>query len=229
MKYKVIIFDADDTLFDFKKSEREAFKNTMEEFNLEYDENFHFKVYKEINTTLWKDFELGIIPQEKINEVRFKIFSEALNIKFNTDKFADSYIKNLGNASFLYDESIELIESLYKDYLLFIVTNGLKDVQNNRIKKSIIAKYFKNIIVSDEVKVAKPNPKIFEYALTDATNTYSYEILIVGDSLSSDIQGGINLKADTCWYNPNKIENKTTITPTYEIYNLMELKDILYK
>lgn len=229
MKYKVIIFDADDTLFDFKKSEREAFKNTMEEFNLEYDENFHFKVYKEINTTLWKDFELGIIPQEKINEVRFKIFSEALNIKFNTDKFADSYIKNLGNASFLYEESIELIESLYKDYLLFIVTNGLKDVQNNRIKKSIIAKYFKNIIVSDEVKVAKPNPKIFEYALTDATNTYSYEILIVGDSLSSDIQGGINLKADTCWYNPNKIENKTTITPTYEIYNLMELKDILYK
>lgn len=229
MKYKVIIFDADDTLFDFKKSEREAFKNTMEEFNLEYDENFHFKVYKEINTTLWKDFELGIIPQEKINEVRFKIFSEALNIKFNTDKFADSYIKNLGNASFLYDESIELIESLYKDYLLFIVTNGLKDVQNNRIKKSIIAKYFKNIIVSDEVKVAKPNPKIFEYALTDATNTYSYEILIVGDSLSSDIQGGINLKADTCWYNPNKIENKTTITPTYEIYNLMELKDILYQ
>ena len=227
MKYKIIIFDADDTLFDFKKSEREAFKNTMEEFNLEYDENYHFKIYKEINNTLWKDFELGIIPQEKINEVRFKIFSEALNIKFNTDKFADSYIKNLGNASFLYEESTELIKYLYKDYILFIVTNGLKDVQNNRIKKSSIAKYFKNIIVSDEVKVAKPNPKIFEYALNDTTNTYSDEILVVGDSLSSDIQGGINLKADTCWYNPNKIENKTTINPTYEISNLMDLKDIL--
>lgn len=229
MKYKIIIFDADDTLFDFKKSERDAFKNTMKEFDLEYDENFHFKVYKDINTALWKDFELGIIPQEKINEVRFKIFSEALNIKFNTDKFADSYIKNLGNASFLYEESIELIEDLYKDYSLFIVTNGLKDVQNNRIKKSIIAKYFKDIIVSDEVNVAKPNPKIFEYALTDTTNIYRDEILVVGDSLSSDIQGGINLRADTCWYNPNKIENKTTITPTYEIYNLMELKDILNK
>ena len=227
MKYKIIIFDADDTLFDFKKSEREAFKNTMEEFNLEYDENYHFKVYKEINNTLWKDFELGIIPQEKINEVRFKIFSDALNIKFNTDKFADSYIKNLGNASFLYEESTELIKYLYKDYILFIVTNGLKDVQKNRIKKSSIAKYFKNIIVSDEVNVAKPNPKIFEYALKDATNTYSDEILVVGDSLSSDIQGGINLKADTCWYNPNKIENKTTITPTYEISNLMDLKGIL--
>ena len=227
MKYKILIFDADDTLFDFKKSEREAFKNTMEEFNLEYDENYHFKVYKEINNTLWNDFELGIIPQEKINEVRFKIFSDALNIKFNTDKFADSYIKNLGNASFLYEESTELIKYLYKDYILFIVTNGLKDVQNNRIKKSSIAKYFKNIIVSDEVKVAKPNPKIFEYALNDTTNTYSDEILVVGDSLSSDIQGGINLKADTCWYNPNKIENKTTINPTYEISNLMDLKDIL--
>lgn len=227
MKYKIIIFDADDTLFDFKKSEREAFKDTMEEFNLDYDENYHFKVYKEINTALWKDFELGIIPQEKINEVRFKIFSEALNIKFNTDKFAYSYIENLGNASFLYEESTELIEYLYRDYILFIVTNGLKEVQNNRIKKSSIAKYFKNIIVSDEVNVAKPNPKIFEYALIDVANTYSDEILVVGDSLSSDIQGGINLKADTCWYNPDKIENKTTITPTYEISNLMELKDIL--
>ncbi|WP_160684785.1 YjjG family noncanonical pyrimidine nucleotidase [Clostridium sp. C2-6-12] len=229
MKYKIIIFDADDTLFDFKKSEREAFKITMEEFNLKYDENYHFKIYKEINTTLWKDFELGIIPQEKINDVRFKIFSEALNIKFDTDKFACSYINNLGNASFLYEESTELIKFLYKDYILFIVTNGLKEVQNNRIKKSNIAKYFKNIIVSDEVKVAKPNPKIFEYALKDVANTPIDEILIVGDSLSSDIQGGINLKADTCWYNPNKLENKTTITPTYEISNLMELKDILYK
>lgn len=227
MKYKILIFDADDTLFDFKKSERVAFKNTMEEFGLEYDENYHFKIYKEINSTLWKDFELGIIPQEKINEVRFKIFSEALNIKFNTDKFADSYIKNLGNTSFLYEESTNLIKYLYKDYILFIVTNGLKDVQNNRIKKSSIAKYFKNIIVSDEVNVAKPNPKIFEYALKDAANIYSDEILVVGDSLSSDIQGGINLKADTCWYNPNKIENNTTVTPTYEISNLMDLKKIL--
>lgn len=227
MKYKIIIFDADDTLFDFKKSEKEAFKNTMDEFNLAYDESYHFKIYKDINTALWKDFELGIIPQEKINQERFKLFSNALSIEFNTDKFATSYIRHLGNASFLYEESTKLIENLHKDYILFIVTNGLKEVQNNRIKKSSIAKYFKNIIISDEVQVAKPNPKIFEYALNSIANTYSKEILVVGDSLSSDIQGGINLNADTCWYNPNKIENKTPITPTYEISSLMDLKNIL--
>ena len=134
------------------------------------------------------------------------------NTEFDANKFATSYVKNLSNASFLYEESIELLESLYKDYALLIVTNGLKDVQNRRIKKSIIAKYFKSIVISEEVNVSKPDPKIFKYALNCANNIDNQEILVIGDSLTSDIQGGINLGVDTCWYNPNKIENKTTIS-----------------
>jgi len=135
MKYKIIIFDADDTLFDFKKSEKEALKNTMDEFHIEYDENYHLRIYKDINTALWKDFECGIIPQEKINLEKFKHLSDNLNDEFDANKFATSYIKHLSDASFLYKESLELVESLYKDYTLLIVTNGLKDVQNKRIKK----------------------------------------------------------------------------------------------
>ena len=227
MKYEIIIFDADETLFDFKKSERYAFKNTMLEFDIKYDENHHLKIYQGINTTIWKEFEQGVITQEKLKVERFKRLSDRLNVGFDEIQFASSYMKHLSNASFLYTDSIDLVESLHKDYRLTIITNGLKDVQDNRIRKSIIAKYFEDIVVSEEVKVSKPDPKIFQRALNNIKHTDKSKVLMVGDSLTSDIQGGINFGIDTCWFNPNKIANKTEIKPTYEICNFIQLKDIL--
>jgi 2-haloacid dehalogenase len=227
MKYEVIIFDADETLFDFKKSERDAFKNTMLEFEVEYDENHHLKIYHGINNAIWKEFENGLITQEKLKVERFQRFSQTLKLGFDEIEFAKSYSKHLADASFLFDDSVELVKSLHKDYRLTIVTNGLKDVQDKRIRKSVIAKYFEDIVVSEEVQVAKPDPKIFEHLLSNIRHTNKSKVLIVGDSLTSDIKGGINFGVDTCWYNPNKTENKTGIKPTYEISSLMELKVIL--
>lgn len=229
MKYEIVIFDADDTLFDFKKSERDAFKNAMLEFDIEYDENHHLKIYQEINTAIWKEFEKGLITQEKLKVERFKRLSDKLNANFDENEFAKSYMKHLANASFLFDESIELVEKLHKDFKLTIVTNGLTDVQSKRIRKSFIAKYFEDIVISEEIEVAKPDPRIFEHAVKNIKHTDKSKVLMVGDSLTSDIQGGINYGVDTCWYNPMKLENKTGIKPTYEISNLMELKDILEK
>ncbi|MBV7275608.1 YjjG family noncanonical pyrimidine nucleotidase [Clostridium sp. PL3] len=227
MKYEVIIFDADETLFDFKKSERDAFKNAILEFDIEYDENHHLKIYQDINTAIWKEFEQGLITQEKLKVERFKRLSYQLNIRFDEVEFAKSYMKHLANASFLYDYSIPLVESLYKDYRLSIVTNGLKNVQDKRIRKSTIAKYFEDIVVSEEVRVSKPNPEIFELALSNINHTDKSKVLIVGDSLTSDIKGGINSGIDTCWFNPKKAVNNTEIKPTYEVTDLMELNAIL--
>ncbi|MBU5311336.1 YjjG family noncanonical pyrimidine nucleotidase [Tissierella carlieri] len=229
MKYEVIIFDADETLFDFKKSEREALKSTMLEFNIEYDEDYHLNVYKDINTAIWKEFEDELITQEKLKIERFKRLSDRLSAGLDESEFAKSYMKNLSYGSFLYDDSVDLVDSLHKDYRLIIITNGLSDVQDNRIRKSVIARYFADIVVSEEVQISKPDPKIFELALNNIKYTDKNKVLMVGDSLTSDIQGGINFGIDTCWFNPNKIMNKTEIKPTYEISNLMELKDILKK
>ena len=227
MKYEVILFDADETLYDFKKSEREAFKNTMLKFNIDYDENYHLKIYQEINSALWKEFEQGLITQEVLKIERFKRLSDKLGINFDENDFANLYIENLADASFLYDNSIELIETLHKSYRLAIVTNGLTLVQDKRIRKSSIAKFFETIVISEEVLTAKPNPKIFEHTLKTINFTDKNKVLMVGDSLSSDIQGGINFGIDTCWYNPNKIVNETSIKPTYEISNFDELKLLL--
>lgn len=227
MKYEVILFDADETLYDFKKSEREAFKTTMLEFSIEYDESYHLKIYQEINTILWKEFENGLITQEKLKVERFKRLSKRLNWCFDETSFAKSYIEYLADASFLYDDCIDLIENLSKYCKLSIVTNGLSLVQNRRIKKSIISKYIDDIVISEEISISKPSPKIFEHALKNINHTDKSKVLMVGDSLTSDIQGGINFGIDTCWYNPNKIRNETPIKPTYEISNFTELKALL--
>lgn len=229
MKYEIIIFDADETLFDFKKSERDAFKNSMLEFDIEYDEEHHLKIYQEINNAIWKEFEEGLITQKELKIERFKRLSTSLDAGFDETEFAKAYIKHLANASFLFDESIALVESLQKDFRLTIITNGLTDVQDKRIRKSVIGKYFEDIVISEEVLVSKPDKRIFELALENIKHTDKSKVLMVGDSLTSDIQGGINSGIDTCWFNPNRIINQTDIKPTYEISNLMELKAILEK
>ena len=227
MKYKVILFDADETLFDFKKAEKEAFKNSMLELDIEYDENYHFATYKEINTAIWKELEEGLITQEKLKTERFKRLIDKLDMTFDENDFANIYMTHLGNGSFLFDGAMELIEDLSSKYILSIVTNGLTSVQERRLKKSTIAKHFKDIVISESIGISKPHPDIFEHAINNLGTFNKDEVLMIGDNLNSDIRGGINYNIDTCWYNPNKLENKTDLEPTYEICDYTELRRLL--
>lgn len=227
MKYKVILFDADETLFDFKKAEKEAFKNTMIDFGVDYNESYHFNTYEEINSAIWKELEQGLITQEELKIERFRRFINKIDMNFDENEFSTTYMQYLGEGSFLFEGAMELIEDLSNQYTLSIVTNGLTVVQERRIKKSVIAKYFKDIVISEEVGIAKPYPDIFEYAMSNIGKFSKDEILMIGDNLSSDIKGGINYNIDTCWYNPNKKENKTDLSPTYEISDYKELRSLL--
>ena len=227
MKYKVILFDADETLFDFKKAEREAFKNTMIDFGVDYDEDYHFNTYEEINSAIWKELEQGLITQQKLKVERFRRFIDKIEMNFDANEFASTYMKYLGDGSFLFEGAIELIEDLSKKYTLSIVTNGLTVVQEKKTKKSITAKYFNDIVISEEIGIAKPHPDIFEHAINNLGEFNKDEILMIGDNLSSDIKGGINYNIDTCWYNPNKVENKTDLVPTYEMADYNEIRSLL--
>ena len=227
MKYEVLLFDADETLFDFKKSEKYAFEEAVLEFNIDYREDYHLKIYSDINTAIWKEFECGLISQEKLKVERFKRFSQKINTPFNEVDFSNAYIKHLANASFLYENSFQVIKKLSENYKMAIITNGLKDVQSKRIGQSIIAKYFDSIVISEEVKVSKPNPEIFEIALNNLSFIDKSKVLMIGDSLTSDIQGGINFGIGTCWTNFIQSKNSTLFQPTYEVSNLMNLFKVL--
>lgn len=227
MKYEVLMFDADETLFDFKKSEKEAIKNTMLQFGIPYDENYHLRIYHEVNDAIWKEFEQGLITQEKLKVERFRRFADQIKISFDEKELAQAYMEHLADASFLYDGCSELIESLSPSYRLCIVTNGLSFVQNKRIRKSEIAKYFDTIVISEEILIAKPNPGIFEFALEQMCYSDKSKVLVIGDSLSSDIRGGVNFGVDTCWYNPKQLINDTLLHPTYEVADYAALRALL--
>lgn len=227
MKYEVLLFDADETLFDFRKGENFAFLKCIDDFNLSEDKEACIKLYKEINTFIWKEFEKGLITSKDLKVERFRRLLKALNIERSAKEISDAYMKYLSMSTFLFDGVEELINSLSKDYKLAIVTNGLKEVQTNRISKSAIGEYFEDVVISDGIGIAKPDPRIFEYALDSINYKDKSKVLMIGDSLSSDIKGGINAGIDTCLYNPEKKVNNTDIKPTYEIYKLKDLKNIL--
>ena len=213
MKYELILFDADDTLFDFKKSERYAFMESLSDFKINYDKEECMKIYSEINTAIWKEFEKGTITSDKLKVERFNRLFKRLSVDKDAEKFSKAYMNHLSEASF--------------KYRLAIITNGLLDVQNKRIRESKIGHYFQEIIISDEIKIAKPMAKIFDYTLEKLNFKDKSKVLMIGDSLTSDIQGGINAEIDTCWLNVNNKEKPKDMDITYVINNILELKNIL--
>ncbi|MGG7177667.1 YjjG family noncanonical pyrimidine nucleotidase [Clostridium paraputrificum] len=227
MKYEVLLFDADETLFDFKKTERYAFLNALIDFGLENNKERFIERYKIINKKIWEEFEKGLITSDKLRVERFvRLFSE-FGVNYDPKAFANSYIYHMGNSSYTFPEAESVIEDLSCKYKLAIVTNGLKEVQINRLKKSNIGKYFDGVIISEEVNSAKPDKEIFTQALNKMSVRNKDKVLMIGDSLTADIKGGINSGIDTCWYNPHRAKNILGIEPTYEIYTLLALRDIL--
>lgn len=224
--YEVIFFDVDNTLFDFSKSEQIAFTQTFYDYNIQNDLHMFEKTYQKVSDVLWEDLENGEITLKDLGPERFKrLFSEH-DLKMDGTIFNEDYLSHLGKQYHLMEGAEEVIGALAHKRL-GIITNGFAEVQHSRISHSNLAGYFEEIIVSEEVNASKPQPQIFEYAFEKMNLKDRSKVLMVGDSLTSDIQGGINYQIDTCWFNPNQEENPTNIQPTYEINHLEELLDII--
>ena len=226
MKYKFLLFDLDGTIFDYDKAEMNALKKTFNDFGFGFEET-HLELYRKFNAQVWREFEEGTLQQDELKIRRFDELKNSLKLDFNIYDFSDSYLKNLSGRTDLIDGSAEILDILQSNYKIFLITNGLKDVQRPRIAASEVAKYFKDIIISEEVGYAKPDPKIFDIAFKRMNNPGKDEVLLIGDSLSSDITGGSNYGVDTCWFNPKSIEKPHGLNITHEIKNLDELINIL--
>lgn len=116
---------------------------------------------------------------------------------------------------------------LHNGHRIAIITNGIKRTQLNRIGRSSLAHSFEHIIISEDTGFSKPHIGIFDYAFDKLNMMDKAKVLIVGDSLTSDIQGGMNYGIDTCWFNPRRKPNETSVKPTYEIQQLSELLQLL--
>ncbi|MFK7980182.1 MAG: YjjG family noncanonical pyrimidine nucleotidase, partial [Saprospiraceae bacterium] len=167
------------------------------------------------------------LPQSAINNLRFSRFLTALNLpNQNATQFGNYYLEQLSEKSVFMEGGADLLEKHAQPYKLGIITNGLKQVQRPKLVKSGLADYFEVIVVSDEIGISKPQPAIFEHAFEKMNFPAKDRVLMIGDSLNSDILGGINYGIDTCWYNFKQKENTTSFKPTYVINHLKELKTL---
>lgn len=222
MSYDILLLDADGTLFDFEAAELYAFKEMLNEHQIEYSQSL-FDTYETINEKIWQELEKGLISQEDLKVMRFSRFIEAADLNGQDTDFAKSFMSHLADASILFDDAFDVVKSLFKHKTLFIITNGLKEVQQKRIRQSHLAPFVKEVVISDEIGITKPDPRIITQTLKKHHITDKANVAIVGDSLTSDIQGGINASITTIWYNPSKKSNHTAIKPDYEITDLNEL------
>lgn len=203
MKYDIILFDADGTLFDFARSEREAIIETFCSLGLEPDDEM-VDTYSRINDSLWKKLERGEIEKKVLFYHRFELFFEQYGVEADPKRTAEIYMNRLAQKGFLLDGARDLCERLYGKKRLYIVTNGAEFVQRSRYAVSGIGKYFEEAFISDVIGHQKPSLKFFEYVESHIPDYDREKTLIVGDSLSSDMQGGIAAGIDTCWFNPER-------------------------
>lgn len=229
MKYKILLFDADETLLDFSGAEYAALKETFSYCSIEPSDMLCRK-FSEINNNLWKLFEKKQIRKSDIIKRRFKESLAFFNIPYSTDMGLEAYYQNaLSNQHGLIEYAEETVKKLCSSYNMYIITNGLLSTQTKRLYESGIMKYFKDFFVSESIGFQKPSKEYFENVLNKIGNPVKSEVLIIGDSCSSDINGGILTGIDTCWFNPKHLPMTAISEPTYKISDLREIFDILNK
>ncbi|MTV22843.1 YjjG family noncanonical pyrimidine nucleotidase [Staphylococcus delphini] len=227
MGYKVILFDFDDTLVDFHDAEVQAYGHLMRHY--EVPSHLHdYHRFKEINQNHWEAFQRGEITKAEVLRHRFIATFETYGMTVDGQEADIVFRDGLARALIKWLAGImPMLEALHSQYALAIVTNGVTDTQERRIAQTDLHTVIDHIFISDKVGAQKPNVGFFE-AVFEVFDQYDKkDFLIVGDSLTSDIQGGINAGIDTCWFNHRQLENKTAIQPTYTIEHITALKEIL--
>lgn len=222
-KYYCVLFDADNTLLNFDAAENKALSETLVNYGIEPDAET-LQTYREINEGLWRQLEKGQIRREKLVNERFTRFLKAVNAAGNGAEMNRYYLDRLAMHPDLLTTNVpDVLRELSEVATLAIVTNGFDRVQSRRVEDSGIGRYLEDIFVSEKLDSEKPNRRIFDVALRALGVENREHVLMVGDSLTSDILGGANAGLDTCWYNPNHLENPGKVCPTYEISTLEEL------
>lgn len=222
---KNILFDLDDTLLDFKMAEKHALKKTLLAYGIDPNEET-VSLYSRINASQWKLLEKGELDRSTLKVRRFALFSEEIGIDLNAKEVASAYESNLAIGHFFIDGAPELLQALKCRYHLYVVTNGFARVQRSRLKSAQIESFFDAVFISEEIGAEKPSPDFFNACFKRIPDFRQNEAILIGDSITSDIKGGLQAGIKTVLFCPNG--KPTERSPAhYEITRLSELKNIL--
>ena len=229
MIYKFLLFDLDHTLLDFDTAEDVALTQLLKEEGVE-DIQAYKDYYVPMNKALWKDLELKKITKAELINTRFAKLFAHFGIEKDGVYLAERYQFYLSQQGQLFSGAMELLDSLIdRGYELYAATNGITYIQTGRLEQSGIAPFFKEIFISEQLHTQKPDAAFYEKIGARIPNFNKNHALMIGDSLSADIQGGNNAGIDTIWYNPHHLENKSLAQPTYEVDSYQALLELLDK
>lgn len=219
-----IFFDADETLFTF-----DSFSGLQRMF-LDYSVTFtadDFQDYQAVNQPLWVDYQNGAITSLQLQHMRFESWASRLNVR--PGDLNDAFMTAMAEICAPLPGAVSLLNALRGNVKMGIITNGFTALQQRRLERTGLSGYFDLMIISEEVGVAKPDRRIFDYALEQAGNPDRSRVMMVGDNASSDVLGGINAGLATCWLNAHRQEPPAGISPTWTVTTLAELEQRLCK
>jgi YjjG family noncanonical pyrimidine nucleotidase len=226
-RYDWLLLDADGTLFDFEAAAAAALERACDEVLGRFEPEWR-PVYEAINSRLWRGLERGDVTADDIRRLRFSRFAEAVGESVDGLMFDDTYRRHLGEQARLLDGAADVVRSLHGRVGMALATNGLADVQRGRLGRSEIGDLFDPIVISEEVGAAKPDPAYFEAAFERMGRPPRDRILMVGDSLASDMRGGLAAGIDTCWFNPAAQPPDPEVPVRYDIRSLAELEAVVW-
>jgi len=199
--YRAISFDADDTLFDYPRAERAAVRACLREFRIPLGLGKFIASYRRHNKEVWQAFERGETDQATLRVQRFRLLAAEFGLPdLPVERLSAFYLEALADQPQLFPGALATVRALAKKYPLALITNGIALVQNKRFGASPITRYFRAVVISEEVGIAKPDPRIFAPAL-EAVGVAARDVLYVGDSVTSDMAAARNAGMDFCWLN----------------------------
>ena len=225
---EILFLDLDDTILDFHKAERLAIAKTFTAFDLEPTEEILTR-YHDINLMHWQMLERGELTRPQVLTGRFRMLFEELGRQVDAQAVARVYEKNLGIGHYFLPGAQDAVQTLQKGYRLFLASNGTATVQHSRLTSAGLYPYFEKVFVSQNLGYNKPAKEFFDTCAAQIPGYAPEKALMVGDSLSSDILGGINAGLPTCWVNPHHKPHPENITPDYQIEALSQLPELLQK
>ena len=226
MSIKYLFLDLDDTILDFHKAERIAIARTFEHFGLEPTEAVLAR-YHEINRIHWERLERGEETRQQVLENRFADLFAEMGVDADPAAVAKGYENNLGIGHYYLPGAQEAVQSLHRKYKLYLASNGTAVVRDSRLESAGLNPYFERVFISQRVGFDKPSKEFFEAAFAAIPNFDPEEAMMVGDSLTSDILGGIHAGIRTCWVNADHRPGNPAIKPDYEIASITELEALL--
>ena len=225
---KTILWDVDGTLLDFKAAESAAIKSLFEEFSLGTCSENMLQRYSQINSSYWQRLEANEITKPQVLVGRFQQFFGEIGV--NTaiaEEFNRQYQIRLGDTVVYRDNSIDIIKKLRGKIKQYVVTNGTIVAQKKKLRLSGLGDLMDGIFISDEIGVEKPNRAFFDAVFNTVQPENLSEVIIVGDSLTSDIRGGNNAGILTCWYNPEQKPQPQDYRIDYVISDLHQVLTII--